>query len=57
MIVAHLTKTGRIGRILNLVADAAINNDEVDNLVDDLNDKYAIHLNDEFDDIEDFVNI
>ena len=41
----------------NLVADMAINNDEVDDLVndlvDDLNDIDVIHLNDRFGDIED----
>ena len=40
----------------NLVTDMAIDNDEVNDLVDDLNNKDAIHLNDRFGDIEYFVN-
>ena len=40
----------------DLVTDMAIDDDEVDDLVGDLNDEDAIHLNDGFDDIEDFVN-
>ena len=40
----------------NFVTDVPINNDEVDNLVNNLNNKDAIHFNDGFGNIEDFVN-
>ena len=39
----------------NLVAGVSINNDEVNDLVNDLNNEDAIHLNDGFGDIKDFV--
>ena len=39
----------------NLVSDVAADKDEVDNLVDDHNNKDTIHLNDELGDVKGFV--
>ena len=39
----------------NLVSDVAVDNDEFDDLVNDLNNDNTIHLNDKLGDIEDFV--
>ena len=40
----------------NLVSDVDVDDDEANDLVDDLNDKDTIHLNDGFSDIKDIVN-